>query len=156
MMIKWEKNRVQNIIHYFTTVVPKKSQWSLKLLPATTHTYSKTPSPLNNIYSISLRTKRLWKRQQCYPCGVGGQPGQEEVTGLVQGHMKNQWQRQEASTGRLNCCLEPTTRPTPSLKPRPPLLIAVVRYFMHPSGTLLSAIASWLFGKKKERGSAKN
>lgn len=73
MMIKWEESRVQDIIHYFTTVVPKSLSGVLSSrLLSTTHIYSKTPSPLNNIYSIHLynniyiyiykirlRTKRL-------------------------------------------------------------------------------------------------
>lgn len=55
MMIKWEESRVQDIIHYFTTVVPKSLSGVLSSrLLSTTHIYSKTPSPLNNIYSIHL------------------------------------------------------------------------------------------------------
>lgn len=58
MVIKWEESRVQDIIHYFTTTVPKNPRGVLSSHPLSTiHTYSKAPSPLNNIYSICLRTK---------------------------------------------------------------------------------------------------
>jgi len=49
---------------------------------------------------------------------------------LVQGQMKNQWQ---ASTGHLNCSLEPTTRPAlASLTSGPVLLNVVVGYPVDP------------------------
>lgn len=61
MVIKWEESSVQGIIHYFTTtIVSKNPSGVLSSCPlSTTHMYSKTPSALNNVYSIHLRTKTM-------------------------------------------------------------------------------------------------
>lgn len=79
MVIKWEESSVQDIIHYFTTtIVPESPSGVLSSRPlSTTHAYSKTPSALNNIYSIRLRTKTMKEAValslRCrWPTGAGG------------------------------------------------------------------------------------
>lgn len=79
MVIKWEESNLQDISHYcITAIVPKNPSGVLSSRPlSTTHMDSKTPSALNNIYSIHLRTKTmkeavalsLWCR---WPTGAGG------------------------------------------------------------------------------------